>query len=180
MIFISAGHHLSDSGAVSKCRGGVKESSLTIIQRDLICKELDVMGVKYISDRDVETLGQYLSRIKPGNGSVLLELHFNASSNNSATGIETLIADDASIESKKFAKEVNDVTVKVLKLKDRGVKSEADSHRGKLGFMRGSGVRALLEICFISNCQDVDSWFDNKEILAKEIAKVLIKFENLI
>lgn len=180
-IYISSGHNQGlkpDPGAVSKCRGGVKESALTIIQRDLILPHLS--GNKVITDKDQETLGQYLSRIKPGDGSVLLELHFNASNNSSATGVETLISDVASTNSKDFAKEINDATVKILGLKDRGVKTESQSHRGKLGFMRGEGIRSLVEICFISNCGDVDKWFENKELLAKEYARILIKYENLI
>lgn len=177
MIFISAGHHNKDSGAVG-C--GFKEADLTKIQRDLTCKELDKLGVKYIQDKDVETLGEYLKRIETGNGSVVLEFHFNASDNKTATGVETLTSDNASKNSKDFAKELNDVTVKILGLKDRGVKTESQSHRGKLGLMREEGIVALVELAFISNCEDVRKWSENKEKLAAEYAKILKKFENLI
>lgn len=176
MIFISAGHHNKDSGAVG-C--GFKEADLTKIMRDLVCKELDSLSVKYTRDDDGETLSQYLNRIKTGEGSVVLEFHFNASDNKTATGVETLIADNPSTDSYSFAKDLNNATVRITGLKDRGVKTEGQSHRGKLGIMREQGIVALIELAFISNCNDVKVWSEKKEELAKEYAKILIKYENL-
>lgn len=176
MIFISSGHHNKDSGAVG-C--GFKEADLTKIMRDLVIKELDFQNIKYIKDSDDETLSQYLNRIKTGDGSVVLEFHFNASDNKTATGVETLVADNPSKDSYNFAKELNDVTVKITGLRDRGVKTEGQSHRGKLGIMREQGIVALMELAFISNCNDVKVWSEKKEELAKEYAKILLKYENL-
>ena len=177
MIFISAGHHNKDSGAIG-CNGK-KEADLTKIMRDLTCKKLDEMGVKYTKDNDDETLAQWLKRAVTGPASVTLEFHFNAF-NGKATGVETLVADGASTNSRLFAKELSDITVFVTGLPNRGVKTESESHRGRLGLMRELGIVALIELAFIDNCGDVDKWDRNKELLASHYAKILSKYENKI
>ena len=178
MIYISAGHHDKDPGAIGN---GYKESELNIELRDLIIKELDKMGVKYIKDKDWETNTQYQGRIKPGNGSVLLDIHFNSSSNSSATGVETIVKEGANIDSKNFAKDILNDVVTETKLKSRGVKSEKESHRGKLGILHTkAGISCLLEVGFISNINDIRTYKDSLKTLPKKIATTLKKYEDLI
>lgn len=179
MIYLSAGHHFNpsknDPGAVAN---GHKESDLTVMLRELIAKELIALKASFILDKDEETLSQYISRIKPGSGSVVLDLHFNAAVN-SATGIETLVKRNAKSADLKFAEDINNATVKVLGLRDRGVKSEAESARGRLAMLNtNSGLSALLEVCFITNKSDLDTFLEKKEYLAKELAKVLVEHDN--
>ena len=178
MIYISAGHHDKDPGAIGN---GYKESELNIELRDLIIKELDKMGVKYIKDKDWETNTQYQGRIKPGNGSVLLDIHFNSSSNSSATGAETIVKEGANTDSKNFAKDILNDVVTETKLKSRGVKSEKESHRGKLGILHTkAGISCLLEVGFISNINDIRTYKDSLKTLPKKIATTLKKYEDLI
>ena len=61
MIYLFAGHNNSDPGAVDS---GYKEADLTKRFRNLVSKELDALGVKYILDKDSETNSQLLYRIK--------------------------------------------------------------------------------------------------------------------
>lgn len=173
MLYISAGHHFKDSGAIGV--NGLKESAVTIIQRDLVCKELDKQGVKYTKDDDNETLAQYLNRIKTTPRDVVIEWHCNAF-NKSANGTETLVADNANSKTLQFAKEMNDITCFVLGTTNRGVKTEKDSHRGKLGLMRESGIVILIELFFIDNPNDLKKWELNKEILAIEYVKIIKKY----
>ncbi len=181
MIFISAGHNpkgiKTDPGAIGN---GYKEADLTVEIRNLVIAQLKNMGVSYISDNDDERLGNYLERIKTGNGSVVLEFHFDASDNKSATGCTALIEGEADRLDKAFAKELSDVTALTLGIKNRGVKTEAESHRGKLALMREEGIICLLEVCFISNPQDILLYKANKERLAFQIAQILIKYEKMI
>lgn len=174
--FISAGHHLKDSGAVGN---GYKENELTIEFRNLVVSHCLKKGMKVITDKDTETLGQYLSRIQTGSGSVVIEFHFDASVNKMATGTTALVGDDADRLDKSFAKELVDCTSSTLKIKNRGVQSEDMSHRGKLGLMREQGTVALLELGFISNKSDMESYQKNKKILAELIANIIYKYENL-
>jgi len=179
--FISAGHNPKgvkvDPGAVGN---GYREADLTVEFRDLVIAECLKLGLKVISDRDDETLAQYLGRIKPGSGSVVLEFHFDAAASLTATGSTAIISGTPSQNSRNFAKELVNTTSNTLCIKNRGVITEADSHRGRLGLMRKEGIVALLEIGFISNKSDIEAYKKYKEELAKQVAKIVEKYELLI
>ena len=181
MIFLSAGHNnggiKTDSGAVGN---GRREADLTVEFRNLVLDQLKAKNAPFISDNDTETLGQYLKRAETGNGSVVLEFHFDASTNSKATGATVLVGVDADDNDKAFARDILYATVSTFGIKNRGVLSEADSHRGRLGLMREKGIVALLELCFISNIEDLKAYDANKEVLAGKIADLLIKYDALI
>ena len=181
MIFISAGHNTGglkpDPGAVAN---GFTEAKLAVEIRDLTVKELKKdTSLKVVTDRDDERLGEYLKRIQTGSGSVVLEYHFDAASP-TATGTTVLIGDDADRLDRAFAKEIVDKTAEVLKINNRGVKPESESHIGKLGLMREQGTVALLEVCFITNKNDLKAFQDNKNTLAVELSKIVKKYEDLV
>lgn len=184
MIFLSAGHHLKDPGAVSN---GVQENLLTIELREMVVRELQKLGKKidvdFKIDDDKETLSQYLSRIKTGSGSVVFEIHFDASSSSQATGTTMLIParqwTKEFIVEKEFGREVVDICSTVLGIKNRGVIDETQSHRGKLGLMREEGINGLLEVCFVTNKDDLQKYNQNKQTLAKVLASLLIKYDAL-
>ena len=71
--FISAGHHDNDPGAVAN---GYQENELTKDLRNRILKYGNSKEI--IVDRDSETNREYQNRIKPGAGSVVLDIHFDA------------------------------------------------------------------------------------------------------
>lgn len=181
MIFVSAGHNPGgvkpDPGAIGN---GKREADLTLEFRNLVTAELHKQGAKFITDNDNERLGEYLSRIKTGTGSVVLEFHFDAAASAKATGTTVLIGGDADKNDKAFAKELVEATATILGIKNRGVLSETESHRGRLGLTRESGTVALLELCFISNPSDLAAYDKGKIALAQAIADILIKYENLI
>ena len=184
MVYLSAGHNSKsksikqDPGAVNS--EGVKEGDLTIEFRDLVKVELDKLGVKYITDSDEESLSMYLKRVQTGAGSVVVEYHFDAADSSTASGTTALVGEDADRLDKAFAKDMVDNVAEVLGVKSRGVISEAESHRGKLGLMREHGTVCLVELCFITNDGDLNkyNWFKN--ILAATQAKLISKYENLI
>lgn len=183
MIYLSAGHHLNDAGAVSN---GFKESLLCIELRDLIKVELDKAGYTYISDRDYETLTTYLNRIQPGSGSVMCEIHFNAASSGAATGVEVIYPEkeyhntNQLLASTQLAKELSEEIAEVLNLVNRGAKKESQTARKSLAVLKTkAGISILPEICFISNPRDMESYQRNKGKVAKIIASYLIHYENL-
>ena len=175
--FISAGHHLKDSGAVCS---GTQENLEAIKFRDIVVNYAKSFGLKIITDNDNETLAQYLKRIETGVGSVVVEFHFDASTNPQATGTTCLIGNDADRLDKAFAKELVDTTARVLGIKNRGVITESQSHRGRLGLMREQGIVALLELCFISNADDMKQYNANQYTLGAEIAKIIKKYDDII
>lgn len=179
--FISAGHTpfgiKVDPGAVSN---GYREADLAVVIRDLVIKELLNLGVKVIQDKDDERLGTYLERIKTGTGSVVLEFHFDAAASSTATGTTALIEAEADRLDKAFAKEIVDCCATTLGIKNRGVKSEKESHRGSLALMREEGIICLLEVGFITNKQDIQLFQANKERLAFQIARIVKKYEDML
>jgi len=181
MLFVSAGHNKNgvkiDLGASAN---GYHEAILTSEFRNLVANELTKLGAKFITDRDDERLAEYLERIKTGTGSVVLEFHFDASNNPKATGTTSVVGADADRLDIAFAKEVSNIVSIVLGIKNRGVMNEKDSHRGRLGLMRETGIVCLVELGFLTNINDMNFYQARKIILAKEIAKILIRYDALI
>ena len=177
MIYLSAGHFFGDPGAINAT--GVKEADLTMELRSLIAAELTKLGASFVLDKDTENLSQYISRIKPGSGSVVCDIHFNAGQP-TANGVETLVKTGANHGENLLAAEINKVLVDVCGLRNRGVKTEADSHRGRLGILHtAAGISVLPEICFISNVSDLGRYQGKKEAVAKGIAAALKKYDDL-
>jgi N-acetylmuramoyl-L-alanine amidase len=174
--YISAGHHLKDSGAVAN---GYQENELTMEFRDLVVKYCKDLDLRVIVDKDTETLNQYFNRIKPGDGSVVVDFHFDAASP-SVSGTTAFVGNSASNDSKAFAKDLSDVVSEVLGIPNRGVKPESESARKSLRIFRvPKGIIALLEICFITNKQDMEVYQKNKEYLAVRIAHVIKKYDDM-
>lgn len=183
--YISAGHNpwgdKPDNGA---CYNNRKEAIETIRIRDGVVAKLKASrpDIKIFPDRDSERLADYLKRIQPGDASVVVEFHLDAASNLLASGATAVVADNASRDSKDFAKELVDVTAESLGIKNRGVIKEQQTHRGKLGLMRKAGIVSLLEVCFITNENDMKALDDKKKfnILCSKLADVIAKYDDKI
>lgn len=181
VTFPLAGHHNRDSGAVYNGRFENKETQKI---RDCIVSHLKKMGVKVITDRDDRTLSQVIGDIKPGSGSVLYEAHLDASSNPNVTGTTCVVSAEsfaAKYNSYKMATEICEVTAKLLNIRNRGVISERQSHRGRLGILHTkSGISVLHEWCFISNESDMKALDKNLDKVCEAIAKILKKYDDLV
>lgn len=192
MIFPSSGHcHVrghknTDSGAVGV--NGRWEADEAFKVKTRVIQILEAKGYNVITDNPTESLKEYLARIKPGPASVVVEFHFDAAANPKATGCSVLVGDDSSKTSQSMAAELAQVisTSLGIKLRDGGdgdkILFEKDSHRGRLGLMREAGTVALVEICFISNPDDMAAYDDPAkfEAMCQGIATVLGKYEDLI
>jgi N-acetylmuramoyl-L-alanine amidase len=183
-IFLSAGH----SNKAGKDRGasgnGFIEGELTVELRKLIADELIASGVKPIIDDNDSVLSQTVSFFKniTTDSCIVVDLHWNAGPP-TATGTEVLIPSANTKFERELASNIAYVISKRLGIKTRGnhaglagVKTEAESHHGRLGWMRLTGENILPEICFISNKSDMESYQKNKVALAKDIAMVLLDF----
>lgn len=178
MIYLSAGHHNADPGAIS---GKFIERDLTKESRSLIESYLKPSQV--IKDKDFETNSQYQGRIKPGTGSVVFDIHFNAGSP-TATGTECYVnkADFANKNSLsyKMADEICKVTAEILDIKNRGVKSESSSQHSRIGILnKNAGCSVLWEICFISSPLDMPKYTLKKAELNRKAAEILLKYDAL-
>jgi N-acetylmuramoyl-L-alanine amidase len=175
MIFLLAGHGGGDSGAVGV--NGRTESAETIKLRDKIKAHLQSLGAQFKTDDDRDGLATVLNKLQTGSGSVVLDIHFNASSNATATGVEVLVGDDAQGNDLALAMDVLDVMIKYTGLKSRGVKKESQTPRKRLGVMREHGSVCLLEVCFISNASDMKKYDNVVSEIARELSSVLIRHD---
>lgn len=176
-IFLAAGHSISKPGASGN---GYKEELLAIEFVDLLTKELKNLGINPVVDNHKNALTEtivYLKNLISPN-SIVLEVHWNAGPAN-VSGTETLVPKSYTKFEWSLASELSETVSKVLNIKIRGVegvKTEAESHHGSLGWMRLNGENVLMELCFISNILDMEKYQQNKIILAKEIATILKKY----
>lgn len=179
-VFLSAGHS-NGLGKLSKDRGAAYakyvEGDLTIEFRDMFKAELQRLGLKVITDDNSNALLQTMKFFKTLllKDSVNIDIHFNSGSTpNTATGVEVFIKDLKAPYPSRLASLLCNVTANVLGIKNRGVKDEISSHRGKLGWLTLTGTNILMEMCFINNDTDMRSWTTYKSALAKDLAKNLI------
>jgi N-acetylmuramoyl-L-alanine amidase len=186
-IYLSAGHSNvagRDRGAIGN---GFIEGELTVELRQLIVSELRKLGVNPIVDDNNSILSQTLNKFRnmTTNRCIVLDIHWNASANVSATGTETLVDNNPTQFELDLAQQLSQVVHNVLNIPLRGnfrgrpgVRSERESHHGSLGWMRLTGENVLMEIGFISNTNDMRQYQLNKHTLAKQIAQTLFNFAN--
>ncbi|TDS14734.1 N-acetylmuramoyl-L-alanine amidase [Sphingobacterium paludis] len=175
-IYLIAGHHNADPGAIGN---GFRENALNIELRGLIhaaIKRHD-KSVVVILDDDRDTLAQVIAKVKQTvtTNDILLDIHFNSFIQPKASGAEVLVANNARGLSLDIAKELSALTALTLQIPNRGVKTESQSARGKLGILHTAASSALLEVGFISNPTDMANYQQWKEKLADGIAKILVK-----
>ena len=171
-IIISAGHGGNDPGAVAN---GYTERDLAIEFRELLVKELLLLGVKPLIDDNKNDLKQTLAWLtgKYSSKDILLDIHWNAASSK-ARGTEVIVPDNASIFENNFAKNILNVFVS-NGFVNRGVKPESQTARKRLGWMRPPAENILVEMGFITNLLDINLYQNLKYKLAKESAFVIYK-----
>lgn len=170
-LFLIAGHGGKDPGAVS---GSYIERDLAIELRFLINNELRRLNIIPNMDANQNYLSQTLSwlRGKLGAKDVIIDIHWNASSNPTASGTEVIVPEVASKYENEFANALVS-TISSIGFKNRGVKPETDTARKKLAIMRPVAENILIEVCFISNAQDMVLYQKSKQLLAKKLAYII-------
>lgn len=187
MKYVCAGHssekgHNYDSGAIGVYNGKkITEAELTVRLRDAVTTELKKRNESFKTDLDNWNYAQTIANAGTSENDVLLDIHFNAATA-LATGTETFIpnAKENSELEKKYAKILNDGLAKIMGIANRGVKREDQCRHGRLGIMRPKGINMLVEICFITNNNDLVMYFKNEELIVKHICDTLIAADNEI
>lgn len=166
-IIIEAGHHFkpgnNDPGAVY---GEFSEAELTRHAKERIAHYLKLFypDITVMLDDDTHTLAEVIKWVKEveNNNSIIYSLHWNAATP-SATGVEAFVSNNASNKSKVMARRSLDVVTKISGLRDRGVKTESQSARGKLGILNTKSPATLIEFAFITNDRGRDTFFEWQE-----------------
>lgn len=178
MSIPSAGHHDNDPGAIGN---GYKEADVTKLIRNSVICHLELMNAKFDTDDDRETNTVYQNRIRGIKNKVVLDIHLNAAATPQANGSEVIISNNAGSLSKAFAKEILESTCEILGTRSRGIIKESDTPRKRLGILNMSGVAALVEVCFISNKQEMETLMSEGTIdkLGSSYADIMFKYDNL-
>ena len=172
-IYLIAGHNGSGSGA----NGFIDEGKETIILRDLIAEKLKEMGIVAIKDDNLTPLTKVIQwlRNQINKKDICIDIHFNGSSNKLANGSEVFIPTKNTSDEVELANMFKKTLSKVFK--DRGVSLESKSYHGKIAMLSGFDCcNVLLEICFVSNKLDSVNYFENREIIAYELAVDILEF----
>ena len=183
-VFLSAGHSNKkgiDRGAVGN---GFIEGELTVELRSMIYNELCNLGITAELDKNSNVLKDTLAYFRDltTEKCIVIDLHWNAATPQ-ATGTEVLIPKKPSKFEQELAADLAKTISNTLGIRMRGVyngkpgvKTEEMSARGTLGWMRLKGENILPEISFITNKDDMDRYQKNKNLLAKNIAKVIFDY----
>jgi N-acetylmuramoyl-L-alanine amidase len=175
-IFISAGHTNvpgDDMGATGI--GGIMEGEMTVELRNKVVNKLKELGVHTITDPDNFNLVEDIAIINAllEIGDVAVDIHFNAFSKDTARGTEVLIPANPSNFESQLAFSLSEGISEILGTVDRGVKSESEGFHSRLGFMRPNCETILIEICFITNQQDLSNYIVHIDEVAEFIATTL-------
>jgi len=186
-IVLSSGHTNvkgKDMGASSKDNKYV-EGAMTVLDKNILNNKLKEFGVKVpvLIDRDDTALAETMSFLKgrTKENDILIDIHYNASDNVTAKGTEVLIPQDHNSTELEIADKISDIIGSVLGTRERGneggkdgVKTEADSARKRLGWMRMTGINILIELEFLSNPDTMKVVESKRDQLWSEIAKYLV------
>ncbi len=180
LIILSAGHSNVKGRDRGACFGKHIEGDLTVEFRQLVFGELKKLGVTAIMDGNNTILQESLNYFKKfaSSKTINVEYHWN-SFNSKSTGTEVLIPENPSNFETEIAKKIAQSNADLMKITLRngnGVRTELQSHHGKLGWMRLPGENVLVEMCFISNETDMEAYHENKFNLAKQHAIIIFNF----
>jgi N-acetylmuramoyl-L-alanine amidase len=169
---ITAGHGAGDPGAVAKT--GETEAALMQELRNILASKMRAMGHAVKTDgaawQNLPLV--HAMTLVPGSHAAL-ELHMNAASNPAATGVEVVSLP----KDRELARTIARAIAHTLELPVRGAGGwidQSQTHRGRLGFVRVGGL--VVEVCFISNPQDLARYLDRKWLVASAIARELDHF----
>ena len=157
-LIITAGHHNADSGAVAN---GFKENEEAIKDRDKLKEAIHFINpkIQIVIDDDNDNLATVIRKINEvgSRNDILLDIHYNSASA-VATGVEAFINGANDPGNRRIASRIVELSSKMLKLPNRGVKLESSSQHPRLGILHTVVRRSiLLERGFINNESDMES-----------------------
>lgn len=158
-ILVSAGHTNNPHDDRGAAGNGFIEGVETVKIRDSVASLLRDRGLTVIEDgsdgvNDPLTKAIALART----ADIAVEFHFNAGPP-AATGVEVLSKTNNRKLAQRIAKEISSVLGIPARGGDGGWKSDSSGQHHRLGFCEAGGL--IVEVCFISNKSDMDSYVAN-------------------
>jgi N-acetylmuramoyl-L-alanine amidase len=108
-------------------------------------RQIDVFMTRD-DDTDQSPVGTRAAMAKAAGCEAFISLHLNDFDDDTANGLEVLYRDG---DDKPLAQKLQDVLIKVTKMRDRKIKQRTD-----LAVLKFNGVAVLIELGFIANDQD--------------------------
>lgn len=148
-VYVDAGHGGNDCGAVGV--GGVHEADINLIVAKHLQAELERQGISVKMSRTGDTTKSLSARTNEENkwgADIVVSIHCNAYSSESANGTETYIYKKGG-NAEKIAKKVHPNLMSVLNTTDRDIKE------ANFAMVRDTKAPAILvELAFITNKKD--------------------------
>ena len=168
-ITVTAGHGAGDPGAVAKT--GQTEAALMTELRDIVASKLRAEG------HTVGTDGGWRANLPLANALLLvpgadvaIELHTNSVESPQAQGVEVVSLP----AQKEIARSIARRIAHTLEIPVRGAGGwidQAQTHRGRLGFVRAGGL--VVEVFFLSNPAELARYEARKWLVASAIVKAI-------
>lgn len=177
-VAICVGHsRKGDTGAVSA--GGVNEWTYNKKVAEYLKSDLQEFGISsFIVDDYGGTYGSYTSamnwlikHLKNEKASIAIELHFNASSNSKANGMEMLYWNTSRIGLSLAEYLLRGCQKYFPLIRNRGAKSRKSGDRGAT-FLRGTHCPAVITEPFFGTCFEPDwtTFANNEHVLSQALA----------
>jgi len=183
VIHLVSGHNETNTGAIND---EVTEHELTKGFKALLKSELDNLSINNTIDDDNDSLTVVINKLNEivNTNDLVIDIHFNASTDQSATGTEVFIKDTESDDIINIAKNIANTISDRLDIPLRkttiengslpaGVKIQSESQYRNLAIFGVNANVLLIEICFITNDSDYRSYLSNKEVLARNIINII-------
>lgn len=170
IIMIDPGHGGKDPGAVNE-DAGRQEKDIAFAVAQALTAILTGEGHEVIMTRNDDVYVSPGERMRQANRAApdaFISIHCNASSNPSATGVETIYRD---INDFGLALMINNALVKETGMRNRGLKTDIGDLKRRLSVLSCNTEIAacLVEIGFISNESDLES-IEDTSMVARAIA----------
>ena len=132
-------------------------------------------GRNHESAQHLKILPLFIGGVPEGGGGstiddFVIDLHFNAHSNPQARGTEAIVADDATTLELRFASRLAHTTSDALDIPLRCIKSESQTPHRRLAMLHLTPQSIILEVCFCTSPEDMETYRKNREKLAVELA----------
>lgn len=167
-ITVTAGHGGRDPGAVATT--GQTEAALMTELRDIVAQKLRAEG------HTVRTDGGWRANLPLANALLLvpgsdvaIELHTNSFSSR-ATGVEVVSLPGQKELARTIARRIAN-TLEIPVRGSGGWIDQAQTHRGRLGFVRAGGL--VVEVFFLSNPEELARYEARKWLVASAIVKAI-------
>ena len=191
MIYLFGGHHIEKGVGTGAKTALYDEAVLASEMCEQVAIRLRSQAIAVWRDNpnqeqrsEIESIAEL---VKPED--IVVDFHFNASTNSKATGVEVFVPSNPSIANILLASELAIATSKVLGLRLRtsqtaklplGVKLHTETQHGEKGLFimrRLKAVVCLVEIAFITNAVDMKTYMEKRFELADKYTSILMHYE---